>query len=62
MSVHYTASGNLAMQEVLGAKMTWISSVAPSMWQKMSRKAVSPISFFNRKASRKLSVGKNVRD
>ena len=60
MNVHSTASGNLMIREVIGTKMTRTSSVAPSVHQKVSRKAVSPFSFFNRKASRKLSMGKNV--
>jgi len=52
MNVHSMVSGNLMTREVFGAKMTWTGSVVR---QKMSRKAVSPFSFFNRKASGKLS-------
>ena len=57
---HSAASGNLMIREVFGAKVTRTGSVAPSVRQKMSRKAVSPFSFFNRKASKKLSMSKNV--
>ncbi len=54
-----TASCSLMIREVFGANLTRTGSVAPSVRQKMSRKANSPFSFFNKKASLKLT-GKSV--
>ena len=55
MSVHL-ASGSLLIREMFGAKMTRTGSIAPSVRQRMSRKAESPFAAFGRRQSRRLTA------
>jgi len=50
------ASGSLLIREMFGAKMTRTGSIAPSIRQRMSRKAESPFAAFGRRLSRKLTA------
>ena len=50
------ASGSLLIREMFGAKMTRTGSIAPSVRQRMSRKAESPFAAFGRRQSRRLTA------
>ena len=50
------ASGSLLVREMFGAKITRTGSIAPSVRQKMSRKAESPFAAFGKRMSRKLTA------
>ena len=50
------ASGSLLIREMFGAKLTRTGSIAPSVRQRMSRKAESPFAAFGRRQSKRLTT------
>ena len=56
-----SASGSLLIREMFGARTTRTGSIAPSMRQRMSRKAESPFAAFGRRQSKRLTA-KQVRN